>query len=116
MQRMIDMANRMGVGRRAKAFDLVEGQIRPGRDDQIVISDRCAVVQLDTLFVRVQALGALRIQRDVALFHHRFKIDLDRILGAPADGDPGIGRDERIFAAIGNDGNLWPLPTASATS
>ena len=44
---MVDVADRCGEAVGAETLDLVEGQFRPGRDDQIVVADRRSVGRLD---------------------------------------------------------------------
>ena len=44
---VIDMADRNGVGLRAEPFDFIEGQCRPGGDDEIVIREAAAIVEFD---------------------------------------------------------------------
>ena len=59
LDRMLDMADRMGMTGRAQAGDLVERKIRAGGDDEIVISQRGVVVELDPVLVRMDAPGGL---------------------------------------------------------
>ena len=71
---MVDLADGLGVARRPKARDLVEGQIRPGGDDEVVVVDGRTIVELDTVLRRMNTLGALGPQGDPALGKDRREI------------------------------------------
>ena len=53
--------NRMAL--RAKAFDFVESKIWSGCDYKIIVIDKCAVVKLDPLFARMDALAPTEVKR-----------------------------------------------------
>ena len=55
LQRVVDLADRLGVCLGPEALDLVEGELGAGGDDQIVVVERAAVVQLDAARRRVRA-------------------------------------------------------------
>ena len=103
---MVDVADRLGVGVRAEALDLVEGEFGAGGDDQVVVVDRRAVIEFDPVLLGMDPLRAFGAQLDAALFEDGGEIDRDVLAVAPADGDPWIRRDEGIGAAEIDDGKL----------
>ena len=50
---VVDVADRLGVGVRAEPLDLVEGEVGSGGDDQVVVVEEGAVVELDAVLARV---------------------------------------------------------------
>ena len=70
--------------------NLVEGEIGAGSDDQKVVADRFAIVELDPVLRRIEALGAFRPQLDAALGEDGRELDGDFIALPPADRDPRI--------------------------
>ena len=83
-----------------EARDLLEGQLRAGGDDEIVVVNRAAVIELELVVVRVQALDADAGKLDAVFVHDLGQIDLDLLGLAPADGDPGIGRRELEIVGV----------------
>lgn len=83
--------------------NLVERQFGTGRDDQVVVVDRRAVAELDTVLGRVDAPCALRQQAYALALHDVRQINLDLFALAPADCDPRIGWDEMIDGALRDD-------------
>ena len=100
---VIDVADRLGVLARAEAFDFVEGELGAGGDDQEVVVDDAAVVELDLVLVGVQLLRCLGDELDALLLQVGPDLDGDVFLGAPVDGDPGVGWRELEVGVIGND-------------
>jgi hypothetical protein len=103
---MIDVADRLGVAVRSKARDFVEGEVRPGGDDQIVITQERAVIEFDAALLGVHAFRALRPQRDAALGQNRNEVDGSIVALPPANRHQGIGRHKGIRAAEIDDGQL----------
>ena len=84
------MADRMGMSLGPEALDLVKGKIGARGNDQIVVAERSAVIQLDPPVGRVQTFGALRMQRDPALCKNRAQVDFNRRSVTPIDADPWV--------------------------
>ena len=99
---VIDVADRLGVALGPEPRNFVKGEFRPGGDDQIVVVDRGAVGEFDAVVLRVHPLRALRQQADALALHDVGEIDLDIAALAPADRDPGVGRDEMIDGSLRN--------------
>ncbi len=97
---MVDEADRLRFPLRSEAFDFVKGQFRPGGDHQIVIFDHAAVEQVNLAGGRIETLGALGMEIDVAAGEDRPEIDLDIGPVAPANRNPGVGGDEGIARAL----------------
>ena len=89
-QGMVDMANRLGVAVGPEAWNFVKSEIKSRRDDQVVIGEVGARNHFDAVFRWMNPLGALRVERDAALAEHWFEVDLNLVLGSPADGHPGV--------------------------
>lgn len=62
MRGMIDVADRLGMALGPETQDLVERQFGTGRDNQVIVVDRRAVAELDTVLGRMDAPCALRQQ------------------------------------------------------
>jgi hypothetical protein len=58
LSRMLDNADRMGVGRRPEPLDLVKGEVRSRGDDEIVVVERRSVVEFD---VPCRRVGSIRL-------------------------------------------------------
>jgi len=56
----IDMADRLGMAVRSEPGDLVECEFRPGGHHQVIVVDRNAVRELNTVLRGMHALRALR--------------------------------------------------------
>ena len=97
---MVDVADRLGVVLGTESFDLVERQVRAGGNHQVVVAQRTAIEEFDLFLFRMQPLGALRVEPDIAFAHDRLEIDADLVAIAPADGDPGIGWNEGILCPL----------------
>ena len=89
-QRVIDMADRLGIPFRAEAFDFIKRQFRAGGDDKIVIVHEASVTHSHTPGLRLDALGLADNQVDVALFHRACEIHHDVFPVTPADKHPGV--------------------------
>ena len=107
---VIDVADRLRMAVGPEPRNLVEGEFRPGRDHQIIVVDRAAVGKFDTVFRRMHARRALGQQADALLLHDVDEVDLDIGPLAPADRDPGIGRDEVIDRPLRNHREAVVLP------
>ncbi len=83
---------------------LVERQFRTGRDDQVIVGNGRAVIQLDAVLLRVHLPGAFRLQRNAAALEHGGEVDGDVVAVTPADRDPGVGWYEGIGCAEVDDG------------
>ncbi len=68
--RVIDVADRLGMAVRAQSGNFVESQFGAGGDDQIVIGFAAAVIELDAIFRRMHAPGALFEIADAFAGHH----------------------------------------------
>ncbi len=101
--RVIDVADRTGVALGAEPFDLVEGEFRTGRDDQIIVIERRTVGQLDPVFGRVHALGAGAVEGDAMLRQYAREIDDDVVLGPPIHCHPRVRRGELEEGLVGNE-------------
>ena len=100
---MFDMTDRMGMPVRAKALDLVKGQIGARGDHQIIIFHLAAAIEDDLVFLGQQLFRAITDEIDSPPFHHRIKIDNDVFLLAPANTGPGVGRGKLKIRLIGNN-------------
>ena len=70
----------------AESFYLVEGKLRTGSDDEVVIFDGRVVVELEAVAFRMQAFNALSVELDAVLSHRIGEVDLDLPGFAPAHG------------------------------
>ncbi len=96
MHGVIDMADRLGEPVWTKPLDLVESELRPRGDDQVVIRNGLAIIQLDVVPHGVHVPSALgQITHPFAL-HDFVQICLDCRAIAPADRDPRVGRHEMV--------------------
>ena len=110
LQRMIDLADRLGVGLRAEPLDLVEGEFGSGGDDHVVVVDDPAVVELDAPLRRVDALRALRMQRDAAGGERRRQLDLDQPCGRASRPPPtGLDGTKAKVGAVVDDRDVVRL-------
>ena len=104
---VVDVADGLGkAAMRAEAFDFIEGEFRPRRDDKVIVGNRLAIHQGDALFFGMQLFRGDGDEVDALLRHGRREVDGDLFAVAPADGDPGIGRHEVIGRILGHDGDL----------
>ena len=101
---MVDLADRLRMGLRPEAGNLVEGEVGAGGDDQIIVDELGAVIEHDAVFAGMDAFGALRLEADPLLGEHRLQIDGDILALAPAHGDPWVGGHEGVGAAEIDDG------------
>ena len=97
----------MAAGRcRAEPGDFIEGEFGSGGDDEVVVGDAAAVVELEPVLGRVQALGAYRDEFDPLALEGGADVELDVFPGPPVHGDPGIARNEMEARIVGDDGDL----------
>src|SRR5690606_39030125 len=61
----------------------------------------CSVIEFESLFARMEPLGADRSEADLLFREHRGEMDLYRFRLAPAHGDPRIGGDETVCIGVG---------------
>src|SRR5215469_6001241 len=97
------MADRLGVPVWAEARHLVEREVGPGGDHEIVVGDGTAVLELDPVLLWMDAPGSLLQIVDAFALHHVLEIDLYIGSFAPADRDPGIRRHEMIPSPLTDD-------------
>ncbi len=102
-RRVIDVADRIGVAFGPEPLDLVEGEFRTGRDDQIIVIERSAVAEFDPILGRVHALGAGAVEFDAVLRQHGREVDDDVVLGPPIHRHPGVRRGELKERLVGNE-------------
>ena len=111
LKRVIDMADRLRMpAMRPQPLDLVKGQFRPGRDDEVVVVEKGPVDQLKPVFRRMNLLRRRGAECDVLLAHRVGEVDGDVFGLAPADRDPGVGGDEVIRRFLGDDRDPVFLP------
>ena len=103
---VVDIADRLRMALGAEALDLVEGELRAGGDDEVVVVEEGAVAQLDLVLFRVNAPGARRVERDAFLRQVFRGREFDFAALAPAHRHPGVGRNEMEIRAVADDGQL----------
>src|SRR5208337_5315667 len=108
--RVVDMADRGCEAVGTEALDLVEREFRPGCYDEVVVAQRRAVGGLERIVLRGELRHRARPEGNAALGEGRGEIDLQGFALAPADGDPGVRRNEVIKGVLGNDGELVLRP------
>ena len=91
---------------RAEPLDLVERELRPGGDDEVVVVQHRAVVELELAALRMQTLRAARIERDALLLQVGRRGEFDVLALAPVDRNPRIRRNEVEIRPVADDGDL----------
>jgi hypothetical protein len=107
---MVDRADRLGVQLGASARHLVEGQLRPGRDDEIVIGEPGAVFQHQCVARGVERVDPLGDELDALLFQVGPDRERDRLAFAPTHGQPGVRGHELEIVLRVDDGHLVRTP------
>ena len=102
---MVDSADRMRVARRAGAGHFVKRQLGAGGDDQVVIVQAAAVVQLQRIVRGVNPLDQLRDEADALFFQVRPDWKGDGFALAPAHRHPRVGRHELEIIHRVDDGD-----------
>ena len=105
-ERMIYVANGLGVVMRAETFDFIEGEIGTRGDDEVVVIEGAAIGHLDPVFTRMHARGALAVQGDVSFGAGGSQIDFDLFASPPADGHPWIGRHKGVGCSLAQEMDL----------
>ena len=93
-----------------EAWDLVEGQVRTGGNDEIIVGNGRSVLQLDAVVPGMHAPRALCQIADTFAAHHLIEVDLDVALLAPANRHPGVRRHEMVARPLADHGELVALP------
>jgi hypothetical protein len=106
LDRMVDVADRVGMPIRSQTFDFLEGQFGTGGDHQVVIVHAATVVEFDLVLVRMDALGADRDEIDLLLRQQRRDIHFDVAAFAPIDRNPGIRGREVVLGIVRNHRQL----------
>ena len=89
--RMACLADRLRVAVvRTEARNFVERELRPRRDDEIVVVDEIAVVHFEPVVVRMEPLDALAVEADTVFLHQVRQVDDDLLGFAHADSDPRV--------------------------
>lgn len=102
---VVDVADRLGVALGTEALDLIEGQLRPGGDDEVVVFQQVAVAQLEAILLRLHALDAGGGEVDVPAAEYLGEVELDVAARAPVHRHPGVRRHEMERLRIRYDGN-----------
>lgn len=93
---MIDLAYRLRVGGWSEPWDFIEGEIRTGRNDEIVIVDGGSVIELDPVVRGINPPRSVGPECDAETGKNGAEINRDIALLAPSDRDLGIGGDEGV--------------------
>ena len=88
---------------RSGALDLLESQARPGGDDQVVVVQGLAAIELQRVVRRVDLVATLGDEIDALALEMRPDIEGDAGAVTPTHGDPGIGRYELEIVALVDD-------------
>jgi len=108
--RVIHVANREGMPAVwTKSFDLIEGQLGPGGNDQIIVIYRFPVVKFKLIFFRMYALYPGRDKVDAFSLQIGAHREFNILAVTPFHGHPGIGRRKVKSLAVRNDRHLVPL-------
>ena len=94
----------LGEPLRSEPFDFVEGELRTGGDDEVVVLDRGAVGGFDRVVLRRDLRHRARLEGDAAFGEGRREIDLQGFALSPADRNPRVRRNEMIDRILGDDG------------
>ena len=103
--RMVDVADRLGMPLRTHALDLVEGQLGAGRYDQEVVVEEAAVIEFDAVVFRMQALDADTDEVDLVLSQRGAGIEFDFLAFSPVDRNPRVGGHEMEGRVVRNNGD-----------
>jgi hypothetical protein len=102
---VIDVADRLREAVRSEPFDLVEGELGTGRDDEVIVVEHRAVAQFELARLRMHALHPARIEADALLLEVRSGREFDVAALSPVDRDPRIRRHEMEVGTVADDGD-----------
>jgi hypothetical protein len=97
---MVGATDRLGEALRSEPGNFIEGEVRPGRNHQVIVGHFGSIVQNQPALIRLNLAGALGEESHTLPLHHRNEISrgVDRV--PPTDGHPRVGGGKMAAATF----------------